>query len=49
MKKMLKISSVLATVAGIVLAIGGIWGITFTYENIAQEKIVTPADAKIPE
>lgn len=49
MKKLLKISSVLAIIAGIVLVIGGIWGICFTYKNIAQEKIVTPADASIPE
>lgn len=49
MKKLLKISSVLAIVAGIVLVVGGIWGICFTYKNIAQEKIVTPADASIPE
>ncbi len=49
MKKLLKISSLLATVAGIVLVAGGIWGIAFTYKNITQEKIVTPADASIPE
>lgn len=49
MKKLLKISSVLAIGAGILLIIGGIWGITFTYKNIAQEKIVTPADSSIPE
>ncbi len=49
MKKLLKISSALAIVAGIVLVIGGVWGICFTYKNIAQEKITTPADASIPE
>lgn len=48
MKKILKFSSCLAIVAGIVLAIGGIWGISFTYQNIAREKIVTAPDAKIP-
>lgn len=49
MQKILKISSVLAIVAGLILVTGGIWGITFTYRKIAQEKIVTPADASIPE
>ena len=49
MKKLLKISSVLAIVAGVLLVVGGIWGVAFTYKNIAQEKIVTPADANIPE
>ncbi len=39
----------LAIVAGVVLVAGGIWGICFTYKNIAQEKIVTPADSSIPE
>ncbi len=47
MKKLLILSSVLAIVAGIILVSGGIWGISFTYKNIAQEKIVTPADASI--
>ncbi|KKQ35413.1 MAG: hypothetical protein US50_C0015G0005 [Candidatus Nomurabacteria bacterium GW2011_GWB1_37_5] len=49
MKKILKISSLLAIVAGIILVAGGIWGIYFTYKNVSQEKIVTPADASIPE
>lgn len=49
MKKLLKISSTLAISAGIILVVGGIWGICFTYTNIAQEKIITPADANIPE
>lgn len=49
MKKTLTISSVLAIVAGIILIVGGVWGICFTYRNIAQEHIVTPADATIPE
>lgn len=47
MKKLLNISSGLAIVAGVVLVIGGVWGICFTYRNIAQENIVTPADASI--
>jgi hypothetical protein len=49
MNKLLKFSSILAVVAGIVLVIGGVWGICFTYTNIVREKIVTPADAAIPE
>lgn len=49
MKKILKISAVVAILAGIILVIGGIWGIYFTYKNIAQEKIVTPADASLSE
>jgi hypothetical protein len=49
MKKLLAVSSALAIVTGIVLVIGGIWGICFTYNNIAREKIVTPADASIPQ
>ena len=48
MKKLLKISSVLAIVAGVVLVAGGVWGICFTYKNVTQENIVTPADASIP-
>ena len=31
------------------MTVGGIWGICFTYKNISQENIVTPADASIPE
>lgn len=49
MKKLLKISSVLAIIVGILLVAGAIWGVCFTYKNIAQEKIVTPADSSIPE
>ncbi len=48
MKKLLKLSSVLAIVAGIAMVIGGIWGIVFTYTNVARENITTPADASIP-
>lgn len=48
MKKLLKFSSVLAIGVGVLLIAGGIWGICFTYKNIAQEKIITPADATIP-
>jgi len=32
---------------GAVMIIGGLWGIYFTYSNIAAEKIVTPEDASI--
>lgn len=49
MKKSLRFSSWLAIIAGVVLVLGGVWGICFTYQNIVQEKIVTPADASIPE
>src|SRR3989338_1565364 len=49
MKKLLVVSSVLAILAGIVLVTGGIWGIYFTYRNVADEKIVTPKDSAIPE
>ena len=48
-KKLLKVSSVLAILAGVVLVVGGIWGICFTYKNVVQENIMTPADASIPE
>jgi hypothetical protein len=48
MKKLLTVSSWFAVVAGLVLIIGGVWGICFTYQNIAQENIITPADASIP-
>ncbi len=34
---------------GIALVIGGIWGVNFTYQSIARENIITPADASIPE
>ena len=48
MKKLLKISSWLAIVAGMLMIVGGVWAICFTYRNITQEKIVTPADPSIP-
>ena len=49
MKKLLIASSILAVLAGIVLVAGGIWGIYFTYKNVADEKVVTPKDSAIPE
>jgi hypothetical protein len=48
MKKLLKASSTLAIIAGAVLIAGGVWAIGFTCENVAREKIVTPADSAIP-
>jgi|SRR3989338_8574804 len=48
MKKLLKVSSVLAIFAGIIMFIGGVWGIYFTYQNISREKIVTPSDSASP-
>ncbi len=30
------------------MVLAGAWGIFFTYQNIAREQIVTPADASIP-
>ena len=48
MKNLLRVSSALAAIAGLVLVAGGIWGICFTYGNIARENIVTPDDARIP-
>jgi hypothetical protein len=48
MKKLLKVSAVFAIIAGIIMIVGGLWGIYFTHTNIAREKIVTPEDARIP-
>lgn len=48
MKKLLKISSVLAIAAGAVLVTISVWAIDFTYDTVARENIVTPADASIP-
>ena len=48
MKKILKIASILAIIAGIVLIIGGVWGVKFTYKNVAQEKIMTTHDSSLP-
>lgn len=49
MKNLLKFSSILAILAGIVFVTGGIWGICFTYKNISAENIITPSDARIPD
>src|SRR3989338_6813598 len=48
MKKMLSVSSLLAIIAGLVLVGSGVWGIVFTYTNVAKENITTPDDASIP-
>jgi hypothetical protein len=48
MKKTLLVSSFLAIIAGLVLVGSGIWGIAFTYTNVARENITTPDDASIP-
>ncbi len=48
MQKLFKVSGLLAIIAGLILVIGGVWGICFTYQNIVQEKIVTPSDSSLP-
>lgn len=48
MKTFLITSSVVAIAVGIILIMGGSWAIMFTYQNVAQENIVTPEDASIP-
>lgn len=48
MKKLLKVSGWLAMLAGLILTIGGVWAMCFTYTNVKQENITTPADASIP-
>ncbi|MFA5933755.1 MAG: hypothetical protein WC795_00825 [Candidatus Paceibacterota bacterium] len=48
MKKLLLVSSVLAIIAGFVMISGGLWGIVFTYNNVARENITTSKDASIP-
>ena len=48
MKKMLSISAFLAIVVGFILIVGALSAIVFTYQNVARENIITPADAAIP-
>ncbi len=48
MQKLLGISGGLAIGAGIILVLGGVWGVWFTATTVSQERIVTPADASIP-
>lgn len=49
MKKIVRASSVVVIVIGVLLVVVGVWGTVFTYKNIAREKIVTPTDATIPK
>jgi len=48
MKTLLKFTAVLAVIAGILMIIGGAWAISFTYQNVSRENIITPSDASIP-
>lgn len=48
MKKLFLSSSFLAIITGLVLVGSGIWGLAFTYTNVARENITTPDDASIP-
>jgi len=48
MKKILSVSSFLTIIAGFLLVGSGVWGIAFTYTNVARENITTPDDAFIP-
>ncbi len=48
MKSLLAFSSFLAVVVGVVLFVGGVWGLWFTYTTIARENIVTPEDSSVP-
>ena len=48
MKRLLKISSVLVVLVGVVVVVAGFWGLVFTYHNVTREKIVTTEDASIP-
>lgn len=47
-KTLLKISSLFAVVVGIILVLGSIWAVIFTYTNVARENIITPEDASMP-
>jgi len=46
--KILKLTSGLAIGTGLILVSGGVWGIFFTYTNVAQENIITSSDASLP-
>lgn len=48
MKKLLKNASTVSGVIGIALLLAGCGGVAYTYQNVARENIVTPADASIP-
>lgn len=49
MKKLPTLASASLLCIGSIFILGGIWGIYFTYQNIAQENIVTPKDAWLAE
>ena len=48
MKKQLKITSYVSIILGCILVIAGIWSLSFTYNSVKQENIITPEDASIP-
>lgn len=48
MEKLLKISSKIIVLAGVIMICGGVGGTIYTYRNVVREKIVTPDDAFIP-
>lgn len=48
MKKIILVSSFLTIFFGLVLAGSGVWGLVFTYTNVARENITTPDDSSIP-
>jgi len=47
MKKILLFSSLSAIILGLLLVIGGIGGLVFTYKNVVRENITTSKDANI--
>ena len=48
MRKLLLVSFWISFIAGLLLLVGGIFGLYFTYANVARENITTPPDASIP-
>jgi hypothetical protein len=48
MKSLLVTSAILVIWVGIIMVVAGGWAMLFTYQNVAQEGIVTPDDASIP-
>jgi len=48
MQKLLKTSSILITILGVLLVCGGLWGAIFISQQVAKENITTPDDASIP-
>jgi len=47
-QKLLKTSSILITILGVLLVCGGLWGAIFISQQVAKENITTPDDASIP-